>query len=287
MSVRISIVTPSFNQGRFLEETIRSVLSQRDHVHEYFVIDGGSTDSSVDVIRKYEDGIDRWVSDRDRGQSDAIDKGFRLATGDVLFWLNSDDVLLPNALERVQQAFDQNPDWDVLTGYSVWIDAASRILKMHRVPRESIDWLSWGIIHVCQQTCFFRRALYHAVGRLDLGLHCTMDTELWCRMLKHGARWGHIPEYLGGFRRHCDMKGRTWTERYAAEGSLLRSRFPEFFGGRARVAAGTVAYRAAQLASGRYLKARLDTLGKKRRPLSEVFGEWDVPESRCHLTSYS
>jgi glycosyltransferase involved in cell wall biosynthesis len=281
MTVKISIVTPSFNQGRFLEETIRSVLSQRDDVHEYFVIDGGSTDNSVDVIRKYEHGIDRWISERDRGQSDAIDKGFRLATGDILFWLNSDDVLLPNTLARVRRAFDEHPDWDALTGYSVWIDAASRILKMHRIPRESIDWLKWGVLHVCQQTCFFRSDLYHDVGRLDLGLHCTMDTELWCRMFRHGARWGHLPEYLGGFRLHDEMKGRTWIDRYAAEDSLLRSRFPEFFGSPARVAAGAAGYRASQLASGRYLQARWDTLSHKRSRLTEVFGDWHVSEHSC------
>ena len=280
MSLKISIVTPSFNQGRYLEETIRSVLSQREDVHEYFVMDGGSTDESVDIIRKYEDGIDRWVSQRDRGQSDAIDKGFQLATGDILFWLNSDDVLLPGALGRVRRAFEEHPRWDVLTGYSVWIDEGSRIAAMNRIPVETMCWLSWGIIHVCQQTCFFRRDVYHAVGGLDLGLHCTMDTELWCRMFRYGTTWGHVPEYLGGFRLHDEMKGRTWTDRYAAEDSLLRSRYPEYFGSAVRTAAGALAYRATQIVSGRYLKAGLDTIGNRRRPVSEVFGDWHVPESQ-------
>src|SRR5687768_13987517 len=101
MSVSISVVTPSYNQAKYLEETLRSVISQRDQLHEYFVFDGGSTDGSAELIRKYTHGIDYWQSEKDKGQSDAIHKGFGRATGDVLGWLNSDDVLLPGALAKV------------------------------------------------------------------------------------------------------------------------------------------------------------------------------------------
>ena len=113
---KITVVTPSFNQARFLDETLRSVLAQRDEIHEFFVIDGGSTDASVEIIRRYDSQIDWWVSEADAGQADAIHKGFSRAHGDVLYWINSDDVLLPGAIARVRQAFDANPHWDAGTG---------------------------------------------------------------------------------------------------------------------------------------------------------------------------
>src|SRR5436305_2105639 len=110
MATTISVVTPSYNQVRYVEQTLRSVISQREDVHEYFVLDGGSTDGSADVIRRYAGRIDYWVSEKDKGQSDAIHKGFSRATGDVLCWLNSDDLFLPGALRKVREAFDRHPE---------------------------------------------------------------------------------------------------------------------------------------------------------------------------------
>src|SRR5204863_9724629 len=147
----------SFNQAAFLEETLRSVIAQKQFVHEYFVVDGGSTDGSVELIRRHADQIDFWLSEKDAGQADAIQKGFSRATGDYLFWLNSDDVLLPGALEKVHAALDAHPQWDALTGYHVRMDAGSRILSCHRTPAEGPVRAKWGIHHVIQQTCFFRR----------------------------------------------------------------------------------------------------------------------------------
>ena len=133
----ITVVTPSFNQASYLEETLRSVISQQDHVHEYFVLDGGSTDGSVEIIKRYRSRIDYWTSEKDRGQSDAIHKGFQRATGDVLLWLNSDDVLLPGALLKIRQAFERHPNWDVVSGYHAQIDADSRILSFQRIPMDT------------------------------------------------------------------------------------------------------------------------------------------------------
>ena len=171
MPVSLSVVTPSYNQARYLEDTLRSVVSQRDQLHEYFVFDGGSTDGSADLIRKYSPLIDFWQSEKDKGQSDAIHRGFQRATGDILGWLNSDDVYLPGALAHVRRAFEQHPEWDVVTGYHAAIDGDSRITALHRTGRETRTKLRWGIIRVCQQTCFFRRRLYEKVGGLDLSLH--------------------------------------------------------------------------------------------------------------------
>ena len=211
MAVKISIVTPSFNQAAYLDKTLRSVLGQRDLVHEYFVLDGGSDDGSADVIKKYESRLDYWVSEPDRGQCDAIHRGFARATGDVLYWINSDDVLLPGALEHVHAAFDAEPDLDVVTGWGVAIDGDDRIVKMRRRPHDSPRWASLGYVRVHQPCCFFRRRLYEQVGGLDHELHCVLDTELWYRMFRAGSRWGGVDRYLAAYRLHSEAKS-DWLE---------------------------------------------------------------------------
>jgi glycosyltransferase involved in cell wall biosynthesis len=279
MSVRITLVTPSFNQAKYFEETLQSIAAQRDQLHEWFVIDGGSTDGSVDLIKKYADKIDYWVSEKDSGQSDAIQKGFSRATGDVLAWLNSDDVYLPGALATVRQAFDQHPNWDVLTGYHVQIDADSRVLSMHRIPRESPRAARWGIFHVAQQTCFFRRALFEKVGGLDLKLHCVMDGDLWCRMLGSNAVWGHVPRYLAAFRKHPTAKGLSWRKEYDQEMQILAQRYPGIAAPSSLHKIGSMAYRASQILSGRQLRARLDLRAAKGRTIDEVFGQPGLPDA--------
>src|SRR3954470_16015104 len=159
MPPTLSIITPSYNQADFLEQTLRSVVSQRAHVHEYFVYDAASTDGSVEIIKRYAADIDHWVSEKDKGQSDAIHRGFTRATGDFVAWLNSDDVYLPGALERVRAALAAHPDWDAITGWAVRIDGDSRILSAHRTPPESVAAARRGVFHPAQPTVFLRRAL--------------------------------------------------------------------------------------------------------------------------------
>lgn len=277
MSVSVSIVTPSFNQGRFLEETIRSVLCQRDQIHEYFVFDGGSTDGSADIIRKYAGGIDYWASEKDDGQSDAIHKGFSRATGDVLLWLNSDDVLLPGAVAKVRAAFDRHPEWDVLTGWHAWIDAETRILRLPRIGPESQLRVLWGIHHICQQTCYFKRSLYQKVGGLDLRLHCVMDTELWYRFFDAGVVWGHIPDFLAGFRTHDRTKGLTWLKKYAEEHAELDQKYPRYHARGLQHRAGQVIYRAGQLLSPIRWASVTQSRRLRGRKLVDVFGDWIVP----------
>ena len=274
----MSVVNPSYNQAKYLEETLRSVISQRDQLHEYFVFDGGSSDGSAELIRKYAHGIDFWQSEKDNGQSDAIDKGFRRATGDVLGWLNSDDVFLPGALEHVKRAFDEHPEWDVITGYHAAIDGDSRVIAMHRTGRETRRKLRWGIIRVCQQTCFFRRRLYEAVGGLDLSLHCVMDHELWFRMFDAGATWGHVPEYLAGYRWHSESKGMSWDAKYAAERALLAKKYPQYSTQAGGHPLALPLYRAGVLLNGRYLRAREETRRFRGRKITDVFGDWVVPQ---------
>ncbi len=273
MGSRISIVTPSYNQGRYLEETLRSIVSQREDVHEFFVYDGGSTDNSVDIIKKYESQIDYWVSEKDKGQSDVLQRGFARATGDILFWLNSDDVLLPGVLRKVREAFDQHPDWAALTGWQFFIDSNSRIVRYFRMPPEKESWLRWGVLHVSQQTCFFKKSVYDQVGGVNPDLHCVMDADLWIRMLKTGTPWGGIPAYMAGFRQHGDAKGHPtgkWAERYRQETLDLLSRSPEYFNP-VKLKMGTMAHRIAMTLSGRYIFAALDTRRSGGKRWDEIF----------------
>lgn len=276
MSITVSIVTPSYNQARFIEDTLRSVLCQRDQVHEYFLFDGGSTDNTMEIVDRYASRIDHVVSEKDKGQSDAIHKGFARATGDVLAWINSDDVLLPGIVQQVRAAFERNPEWDVLTAWHVRIDADTRIRSAHRIPGESLGWMSWGVTHVCQQTCFFKRSLYEKIGGLNLDLHCVMDTEMWMRMLSAGARWGHIPQYTAAFRVHDDMKGKTWLKRYAEEHAMLRQSYPQCPRQSVKGTLGRAAHRAQQVLSGRQPAALLDSRRMRGKKLEDVFGAWSV-----------
>jgi glycosyltransferase involved in cell wall biosynthesis len=274
LAVKITVVTPSYNQAKFLDETLRSVLDQRAHAHEYFVIDGGSTDGSADIIRRHAEkgGIDYWVSEKDSGQAEAIHKGFSRATGDVICWLNSDDVFLPGALAEVKRAFEQHPDWDALTAYHVRMDADSRIISMHRIPGESPSWARWGMHHVNQQTCFFKRSLYERVGPIDFKLHCVLDMELWARMFDAGSKWGHIPKYLAGFRQHAAAKNSSWLAEYAREEQWMREHFPQYCADTTTHRLGVWTYRATQILTGRQLAAKMDTQRWRGKKLSEVFG---------------
>jgi GT2 family glycosyltransferase len=254
------------------------VLCQREHIHEYFVLDGGSTDGSAELIRRLADqgGIDYWHSRRDAGQSDAFAQGFARATGDFLAWLNSDDLFLPGALRRVREALERHPQWDVVTGHHVQIDAGSRIRSMHRIPGESPRMARWGVNHVAQQTCCFRRSLYEEVGGLDRMLHCALDTDLWLRMFEAGARWGHVAEYLAAFRIHETSKGSSWNDAVARERVIVHGRYPQYLE-TLRRPFGKTYYRLGQIVSGRHLRAALETRAHRGRPVAEVFGDWGGP----------
>jgi glycosyltransferase involved in cell wall biosynthesis len=274
MPVRLSIVTPSFNQAAYLEETLRSVLSQRQEIYEYFVFDGGSSDGSVEVIRKYADRIDYWVSEKDKGQPDALRRGFARASGDYLAWINSDDVYLPGALARVRAALEAHPEWDVVSGNHTRIDSQSRLISLHRVRGESKEAALRGSFHPSQPTVFFRRSLYEKVGRLNSDLHLVLDTELFFRMLDAGAKWGHVPEYQIGFRQHPQSKGMGVTEKYAAEYAFLNEHYPHYHAATVRHYLGRGAYKAGDILSGRALAARRDTRAWQGRGVEEVFGRW-------------
>lgn len=183
---KISIVTPSYNQGEFLEKTITSVLEQGYPRLEYIVIDGGSSDGSADIIRRYAERLTYWESEKDRGQSHAINKGFARATGDILGWLNSDDRLEPGALFTVAEAAAANPDVGVFVGAGRKVDRDGHE-SYYKEPRDlSFEglcrWMDGN--NFMQPSCFFRKAIWDACGPLDEDVHIALDVDLWLRMVK-------------------------------------------------------------------------------------------------------
>ena len=197
---RITVVTPSYNQGRFLEETIVSVLSQGYPNLEYIIIDGGSTDNSVDIIRKYESKLAYWVSEPDRGQSHAINKGWKRATGEILTWLNSDDYYLQGTFQRVATAFNDNWDVGFVHGITQYIDAAGNLLPKTYGSEFNLDnQLRTGVNTVAQQSAFINVKALEKVGYLDENLHMGMDQELWLRIGIY-FRAMFVPEIWSHFR---------------------------------------------------------------------------------------
>jgi hypothetical protein len=203
----ITVVVPSYQQGAFLEETLRSVLLQGYPDLELLVMDGGSTDETVAVIRKYEPWIAGWVSEKDGGQSAAINKGWRRARGELVTWLNSDDLLMPGWAAAASAAFAADPALDLVYCDVNVIDQDSRFLSLYAghaaVPeRILVHWRT----PFAQQGFLVRRAVVEAAGYVDESLHFTMDTELWLRLILAGRRFLHIPRPLGAVRVHPATK---------------------------------------------------------------------------------
>ena len=195
----ISIVTPSYNQAPYIEATIRSVLDQNYPNVDYLVMDGGSTDGTVDILRRYEGRL-RWVSEKDKGQSDAINKGFARTKGDILAWMNSDDIYAPGAFAAAAECFAKNPDVAVVYGNASFIDANSkRVCACAQI--ESYNWkrLLYYSDFIVQPAAFFRRSAFEAVGGVDVDLHWTMDYDLWLRLGKQ-FKFAYLPQELGHFR---------------------------------------------------------------------------------------
>ncbi len=229
---KVTIVTPSYNQAEFLEETILSVVNQSYPNIEYIVVDGGSTDGSVEIIKKYEDRISWWVSEPDNGQSDAINKGFNKATGEIYNWLNSDDVLYPDAVRIAVHFMQKNPEMEVVYGDRVVIDQNSKMIDVFEpltVTRSSSRFL----LRIPQEVTFFTAGLWHRVNGLNEELHYVMDSDLWYRFLDE-TRFFHIPFFMGAYREHDESKsvfgiGRNKNERALEEISFLKKHYSGFW----------------------------------------------------------
>ena len=218
---KFSIVTPSFNQAEYISETLESVLSQEGEFDlEYFVMDGGSTDGSVEILKKYAERVKRgdwsgrcrrlefhWVSEKDRGQTDAVNKGIRQSRGDYYSYINSDDLYFPGAFSKIAEIFHKHPEADLIFGDGDVIDEKGKVLWewLSRPYRHSIMtsyhflWNDFSN-YIMQQATFWRRRVVNAIGEFDESFHYSMDVEYWVRAGARGLSLMHIPVKLGKFR---------------------------------------------------------------------------------------
>jgi glycosyltransferase involved in cell wall biosynthesis len=211
----VSIITPSFNQASYLEQTLRSVLDQDHEDIEYLVIDGGSTDGSADIIKKYASRLAHWVSEKDSGQADAINKGMAHAKGDIVAWLNSDDYYLSGAVAAVVKVFDANPDIALVYADMLAVDENGQTFNTLRYRQLTLeDLLSFQIIG--QPAVFMRRVAFEKAGGLDLSYHFLLDHHLWIRIAAQG-RILHIPQTWAAARYHAEAKNRAQAAAFGHE----------------------------------------------------------------------
>jgi glycosyltransferase involved in cell wall biosynthesis len=202
--MKVSIVTPSFNQADYIEKSILSVLQQSYENIEYIIIDGGSSDGSVEIIKKYQDQLSYWVSERDDGQTHAIKKGFDIATGDIYAWLNADDAYSLDTVSKAVEYLKHNIEVDLIYGNRLAIDENGRILywkKMLPIGANSI----FSSMIVGQESCFWRRSIYKSVGGLDPKVKFSMDYDFFSRIAQKG-RFNYVPELWAAFRIHEDSR---------------------------------------------------------------------------------
>ncbi len=213
----ISIITPSYNQARFLETTIQSVLAQDYPRVEYIIIDGGSDDGSAEIIQKYAERLAYWVSEPDQGQTDAINKGFARAQGNILAWLNSDDTYEPHALSEAVAYLQTHPEAGMVYGDTNFIDQHGHVIGPFNAQQTDYRRLRRGGVYIPQQSSFFRADLWRQVGPLDPSFYFAMDYDLWVRLAKI-APLHYYPGHLwANFRLHDDAKSiaddaRCWPE---------------------------------------------------------------------------
>lgn len=202
--MKVSIVTPSFNQGRFIERTLQSVASQTGAEIEHVVFDGGSTDNTVDILKRFTPPV-RWVSKKDKGQTDAVNQGILATDGEIIGWLNSDDVYYPGAIARIVAFFEANPEVDLVYGMADHIDEEDRAFETYPTEFWDFERLQ-DTCFICQPALFFRRSVVTKYGLLDESLDYCMDYEYWLRLGKNGARFSFLEEKLAGSRLYAENK---------------------------------------------------------------------------------
>jgi glycosyltransferase involved in cell wall biosynthesis len=201
----VSIITPSFNQARYLEGTIQSVLSQDYARIEYMIVDGGSSDGTVDILKRYADKLAWWVSEKDEGQTDAINKGFARAQGEVLAWLNSDDTYEPGTVSAALNYLQKHPEVGMVYGDCNFINETGRVIGKFGSAQTSYRLLRQGYAHIPQQTMFFRAELWKQVGPLDPSFYFAMDYDLWTRIAAR-SEIRYVPQTWANFRLHTSGK---------------------------------------------------------------------------------
>jgi glycosyltransferase involved in cell wall biosynthesis len=237
---RISVVMPSFNQARYLGEALQSVVGQGYPNLELIVIDGGSTDGSVEVIKRYEEHIAYWVSEPDGGQTRGLIKGFERATGEIQGWLNSDDLFETGVLFDVADYLGAHPDTDAVFGDALWIDAEGRVLRPQReIPFNRFIW-TYTYNYIPCVSMYWRKGIYEKVGGLDPEFDLAMDADLWIRFADIG-RIGHVRRIWSRLRFYPEQKNCRLRDRSDLEHLRIRSRYwgterPSLLGARRLVA---------------------------------------------------
>jgi len=213
-NIKISIVTPSYNQGEFIEQTIQSVLNQTYKNIEYIIVDGGSTDKTLEIIDKYRAQIDVVISEKDKGQSDAINKGFRLATGELAGWINSDDILYPDCVEKIVELYQQYPGGSIY--YPATLDVINRdgkLLHKSTLKIPNRNHLLNKNYSVIQQGSFYNRQLVNQIGYLDESIQYCMDLDLWLRLLKENDK-------IYSYQSHALAAFRIWEDTKTTQGGI-------------------------------------------------------------------
>jgi glycosyltransferase involved in cell wall biosynthesis len=221
--ITISIVTCSFQQGEYIDATLRSVLEQDYPGLEYIVMDGGSRDGTVDILRRYSGRLDYWVSEPDAGQTDALIKGFARSRGEIMGWLCSDDLLLPNALATVGRFFAEHPEIDAVYGDALWIDRGGNLIRPKREIAFSRFMLRFDHNYVPQPSMFWRRRVFDQVGGLNPRFSLAMDSDLWDR-ISQVTKIAHIPSFLSCMRYYPEQKTRALRPAGQIEDSEIRGR---------------------------------------------------------------
>lgn len=272
-SIKFSIVIVNFNGGKYLEEAIKSIVGQSCDGFEYelIIVDGASTDNSVEIIKKHSDKISWWVSEEDNGQSDAFNKAFSKARGEYLFWINSDDWLLPNSLINANKIILKNPSCSWFVANTIFADVNGFILKCSQGLNWSDIVFSRSPINVNGPTSIFTKDLLYQAGGFDESLHYTMDTDLWMRFRNLGHRFVRIPNYMWAFRIHNESKtSHAYTQnanpKFAVEQQSILVK-----NGYKYSATGFLIQKIIKAVNGTYLRSALDTFRYKGTNVKDIY----------------
>jgi len=198
--MKVSIITISYNQAEFLEQTIQSVIKQDYPDVEYIVVDPGSTDGSRQIIEKYRSRISRVIFDPDKGPADGLNKGFALATGDIYGYINSDDYYLPGSIKKIVNIFEDNPQFDVVSGNAYVVDRTNRLLRYSYSDIFSLKACAYGFSILIQPSSFFRSDIFKKAGGFNINNHSNWDDELFIEMKMRNAKFKRIDDYLSAYR---------------------------------------------------------------------------------------
>lgn len=225
VSYKISVITPSYNQGKFIESTIKSVMDQNYDSIEHIVVDGGSDDNTVEVLKRYPHL--KWVSEPDEGQTDAGNKGLRMATGDLIGWINSDDLYFPNIFSKISEIFEKNPDIYIIYGDCNWIDGDGRFIKKIKELPFSLHRLLF-YNYIVHPTIFVRKEVFEEIGYYRKDFEYSMDYEFLIRAARK-YKIVHFPLFIAKMRLHPDCKTHLFRARQMSDNERLPGEYPDVF----------------------------------------------------------